>query len=99
MKYQETPDITLKDLIEKGYIKEDVIVYASSNVHIEGRLTFEGAIILKINGEEQLFPFPSGAARAVVNLNVNGWKFWKIKENDKYIELSEIKKKYLSILS
>ena len=79
MKYEEKPDIELKKLIDEGFIKPDIKVYATSNQNIEGVLNKDGAIILKIDGSEKIFPFPSGAARAIVNLSVNGWKFWKIK--------------------
>jgi len=96
MKYEEKPDIELKKLIDEGFIKPDIKVYATSNQNIEGVLNKDGAIILKIDGSEKIFPFPSGAARAIVNLSVNGWKFWKIKEDDNFIELSEIKKRYLN---
>jgi hypothetical protein len=96
MKYQENPDIDLKRLIEEGFIKPNTKVYASSDTSIEGLLNENGAIILSLNGESKLFPFPSGAARALVNLSVNGWKFWMIKENGTYTELSEIKKRFLT---
>lgn len=95
MKYQEKPDIELKKLIEEDFIEPNTKVYASSDYSIEGLLNKDGAIILKIDGVEKVFPFPSGAARAIVNLSVNGWKFWKIKEGENFIELSEIKKRYL----
>jgi hypothetical protein len=95
MMYNEIPDITLKTLIDDGFIKPDTNVYAATNNSIIGRLNKDGAIILKVEGTEKTFPFPSGAARAIVKLSVNGWKFWRIKEDDKYIELSEIKKEYL----
>jgi len=96
MKYEEKPDIELKKLIEEGFIKPNSKVYAASDLNIVGILNKDGAIILKIEGSEKIFPFPSGAARAIVNLSINGWKFWKIKEDDNFIELSEIKKRYLN---
>ena len=96
MKYEEKPDIELKTLIDEGLIKPNTIVFATSNQNIEGLLNKDGAIILKIDGSERIFPFPSGAARAIVNTSVNGWKLWKIKEDDNFIELSEVKKRYLN---
>jgi len=95
MKYQENPDIDLKTMIEEGFIKPNTKVYASSDSSVVGLLNKDGAILLDINGVRKLFPFPSGAARAIVNRSVNGWTFWKISENDTYIELSEIKKRFL----
>lgn len=92
MKYEEKKDIELKKLIEEGLIKPNSKVYASSVEKTEGIINKNGSISLTINGEEKNFPYPSGAARAIVKLSVNGWKFWKIKENDRFVELSEIKK-------
>lgn len=96
MKYEEKPDIELKKLIDEGLIKPNTKVYASSDEKIEGFINKDGAIILIIAGKENIFPFPSGAARAIVNLSVNGWKFWRIREGDRFVELSEIKKRYLN---
>jgi hypothetical protein len=96
MRYEEKPDIELKNLIDEGLIKPNTKVYASSDEKIEGLINKKGAIILTIDGKEKIFPFPSGAARAIVNLSVNGWKFWRIKENERFVELSEIKKRYLN---
>jgi len=96
MKYEEKPDIESKNLIDEGFIKPNTKVYASSNEKIEGLLNKDGAIILKIDGVEKIFPFQSGAARAIVNLSVNGWKFWRIRENESFVELSEIKKRYMN---
>ncbi|MDG5800671.1 hypothetical protein QA597_09900 [Marinilabiliaceae bacterium ANBcel2] len=95
MKYEEKPDIGLKKLIDEGLVKPDTKVYASSDEKIEGHINKDGAIILIIDGKEKSFPYPSGAARAIVNLSVNGWKFWRIRENERFVELSEIKKRYL----
>lgn len=96
MKYEEKPDVELKKLIDEGLIKPNTKVYASSDEEIEGYINKDGAIILIIDGKEKIFPFPSGAARAIVNISVNGWKFWRIIESDRLVELSEIKKRYLN---
>ncbi|HHD92032.1 MAG TPA: hypothetical protein ENL06_00165 [Candidatus Portnoybacteria bacterium] len=96
MKYQEKPDITLKDIINSGFIKPNISVYASINENILGKINIEGAIEIKIDGIKKVFPFPSGAARAFTKTSVNGWKFWKIYYNDEFIELAELKRKYLT---
>ena len=36
-------------------------------------------IVLIINDQTKYFPYPSGAARSIVKISVNGWKFWKVK--------------------
>jgi len=96
MEYQEKPDITLKDIINDGFIQPNISVYASTNEEISGTINIEGAIEIKIDGVKKVFPFPSGAARAFTKTSVNGWKFWKIYYNNELIELSELKRKYLN---
>ena len=94
MKYNEVPDVTLKMIIESGLISSNSNVYAATDISIIGKLNSDGAIILKIGDFEKIFPFPSGAARAIVKTSVNGWKFWRLKVNDSFIELSNYKKEY-----
>lgn len=94
MKYKEVPDITLKMIIDSGLIKSDTKVYASSDNSIIGTINKDGSINLFIDNQEKIFPFPSGAARAIVKTSVNGWKFWRILEHGEYKELSSFKKEY-----
>jgi hypothetical protein len=95
MKYSETPDITLKMIIDSGFLKPDTKIYASIDENITGIINSNGAIEIIINGEKIVFPFPSGAARVFAKTSVNGWKFWKIRYNNDLIELAEFKKIYL----
>jgi len=95
MKYSETPDVTLKMIIESGFLKPDTEVYASIDPNIKGIINLDGAIEIIFNCEKKVFPFPSGAARLFAKTSVNGWKFWKIRFNNELIELAELKKIYL----
>jgi hypothetical protein len=72
-------EITLKMLFEDGIVKNGTVLYSSSNPIKTAMINSEGCIQLNINGSQKIFPYPSGAARALVNLSVNGWIFWKIK--------------------
>lgn len=94
MDYKELPDITLKMLIEYGAIKCGEKVYADSDNKIIGTLDKEGAITVNIDGETKTFPFPSGAARAIMKTSINGWIFWRILEDGQYRELRYFKEKY-----
>lgn len=96
MKYDETPDITLKMIVDSGFIKPNTKVYASIDEKISGIINIDGAIEINISGVKKVFPYPSGAARAFTKTSVNGWKFWKIDNNDDLIELAELKRKYLN---
>jgi len=94
MKYKETPDITLKMILAAGIIEAGTKVYARSCMDIEGLINSDGGIILKIGSGEVLYPYPSGAARAITKSSVNGWIFWMIKIGNKFQELRVIRDLY-----
>lgn len=94
MKYAETPDITLKMIIDVGLIKNGIKIYSSPSNEIIGTLDKDGAITLEIDNEIKTFPFPSGAARAITKTSINGWKYWRILDGGEYYELSYYKEKY-----
>lgn len=95
MKYNEVPDITLKMIIDSGLIKPDTKVFASSNPEISGKINQDGSISLLIENQQKNFPFPSGAARSIVKISVNGWIFWKIMDSGQLKDLSYFKKEYI----
>ena len=99
MEYIEIADITLEMIIGVGIISPGTSVYNSIDENITGILNKNGSITLNINGESKNFPYPSGAARAVVNLSVNGWIFWKIKEGGQLNNLKFYKEKYFELVS
>ena len=94
MIYNELPDVTLKMILDIGILKIGTRVYAYPDNKIIGTLDKEGAITLNIENETKTFPFPSGAARSITKISVNGWKFWRVLENENYNELSYYKEKY-----
>lgn len=95
MKYDETPDVTLKMIIDSGIIKPGTKVYARVNLQIYGIVNVDGSISLEIDSEHKVFPFPSGAARAITKTSVSGWLFWKILESEEYKDLTYFKNIYL----
>ncbi|MCB9044677.1 MAG: hypothetical protein H6550_00930 [Chitinophagales bacterium] len=90
------PGITIKDLLEKGIICDGTKVFSNSS-NIEGTIQSNGDIQIEIKGVTRIFPFPSGAARAVEGKSLNGWIYWKIYDSDtqSYKELDFYRKKYL----
>ncbi len=87
-------EITLKMLLEEGIIEKGTIFYSDTNPTKTAKINSDGLIELNIDGSQKLYPFPSGAARALVNLSVNGWKFWKVKINDEFKVISELRQIY-----
>jgi len=93
--YVEQQDITLSMIIEAGLLQPGTIIYAASDINITGLLNKDGSINLMIDGKERVFPYPSGAARAIRKVSVSGWVFWKVKEAGKLVELLKFKQKYI----
>lgn len=87
-RYSELTDITLKMIIEAGILIPDTKIFSESVPVQCGKINGDGLIELSIKNEIKIFPYPSGAARAVVNLSVNGWRFWKVKIGNEIKELS-----------
>lgn len=99
MNYLEQQDITLELVIKAGLLVPGTTVYAASDSNITGTLNADGSIELTVDGIKKVFPYPSGAARAVRNISVSGWVFWKVKENDQLIDLLKYKQRYLKVNS
>jgi hypothetical protein len=95
--YTEQQDITLEMVIKAGLLKPGTTVYATSDINITGTLNNDGSIEIVIDGIKKLFPYPSGAARAIRNISVSGWVFWKVMEDGKYLELLNFKKRFLEL--
>ena len=95
--YLEQQDITLEMVIKAGLLEPGTTLYAASDSNVTGTLNADGSIDLVIDGIKKIFPYPSGAARAVRNISVSGWVFWKVIENGQFVELIKYKQKYLKI--
>nr|WP_255497818.1 hypothetical protein [Pedobacter sp. AK013] len=93
----EEQDITLEMVINAGLLKPGTQIYAASDNTVTGTLNGDGSITLKIDDVIKTFPYPSGAARAIRNISISGWIFWKVKEDDKLIELLAYKEKYKAL--
>lgn len=96
MEYLEEQDITLQMIIAVGLLKPGVKLYAASDHSIQGTLNSDGSITLEIEGNTKTFPYPSGAARAIRNISVSGWIFWKVKEDGSLVDLLKYKERYRS---
>lgn len=97
VKYLEKQDVTLEMIIKASLLSPGTLLYAACDSSIVGKLNVDGSITLNIDGASKNFPYPSGAARAVRKISVSGWVFWKVKENDKFIELIAYKERYKSL--
>jgi len=94
VKYLEQQDVTLEMIIKAGLLKPGITLYAASDNNVKGILNADGSITLVIDDIQKIFPYPSGAARAVRNISVSGWVFWKVMEDGRLIDLLSYKQKF-----
>lgn len=87
-------EITIKMLLESGLIKPGTNIYSDTHPVKTATINSDGLISIDIDGNRKLFPYPSGAARALVNLSVNGWTFWRIKIDGELMEISYLRTIY-----
>jgi hypothetical protein len=99
MGFIEYTNITLKMILDSGLVEAGTCIYSSSQPEVKGKINSDGSITLLLNRQDKVFHSPSGAARAVVKLSVNGWTFWKLLVNNEYKELSFLRKLYKDLLS
>lgn len=81
-------------LLESGLVEPGTIIYSDTKPVKTAKINSDGLISIDIDGNRKLYPYPSGAARAIVNLSVNGWTFWKIKINGELKEISYLRTIY-----
>ena len=83
------PKVPLKKLIEKGYLKENQILYDSSGT--------EKAIVLNSgdvsDGSEKL-SIHKMSAKILKKVNNNGWDFFYVINEDKLIPLNDLRYQY-----
>jgi len=94
MGFIEYTNITLKMILDSGLIEPGTNIYLSSHPEVKGKINSDGSITLPLDRQDKVFHSPSGAARAVVKLSVNGWTFWKLLINNEYKELSFLREQY-----
>ena len=94
MGFIEYTNITLKMILDSGLVEPSTCIYSSSQPEVKGKINCDGSITLPLDSQDKVFHSPSGAARAVVKLSVNGWTFWKLLINNEYKELSFLRELY-----
>ena len=75
-------------IVDPGIIRPGTAIYSSSKPQVVGNINKDGSISFLLDNQLQVFPYPSGAARAIAKLSVNDWKFWKILIDNDLKELS-----------
>lgn len=76
MKPLEISNITLKMIIDKGFLAPNTELVAIKDAKITGLLLEDGSINVNFKTGVVNYPFPSGAARGVEKMSLNGWIYW-----------------------
>lgn len=97
MSFIEYTEISLKMIVESGLITPGTVIYSSSEPQATAKINADGSVSLYINGSLKTYAYPSGAARAVTKLSVNGWTFWKIAVENEYKELAFLREQFVRL--
>jgi hypothetical protein len=89
------PTITLEMIINQGLISPDIPVYGPNSKTSTGILNDNGSISVTVLGKAKTYPYPSGAARAIEKISLNGWLYWHVNDNGTYRNLDYFRKKYI----
>jgi len=82
---KKPPRVDIKDMIKKGYFKENELFYSK-----DGKFYFK----IDKNGQLEKKSIHKMAAEILNKINHNGWDFWYVKRDDKLISINEIRKEY-----
>lgn len=87
----ELTEITLKMIVQAGLMEPETIIYSSTKPPVAAKVNSDGSITVPLN---RTYPSPSGAAKAITNSSINGWKFWTVLVNNEYKLLSFFREEY-----
>jgi hypothetical protein len=87
----ELTEITLKMIVESGLLKPETTIYSSTKPPVSGKINNDGSITISFNRK---FTSLSGAAKAITDSSVNGWRFWRVRIGDEYKELTFFREEY-----
>ena len=85
------PRVSLKDIISKGYIKNDEPLYDKNEVYL-CNVAYNGYVIDSISKEE--LSIHKMAAKYLNKSNHNGWDYFYYKKNDALISINELRYEY-----
>jgi hypothetical protein len=86
-------DITIGDLINNELLEPSTDLYKVKTGEKLGKLNQNGTISVVSNGIEKIAEDPSGAARWIEKISLNGWTYWGVKKGQKIVSLSELREK------
>ncbi len=92
-----TPTITLEMIIDQGLINPNIPIFGPKSDTPTGILNSDGSVSVTIIGKAKTYPYPSGAARSIEKMSLNGWIYWHVNDNGTYRNLDYYRKKYIEI--
>ncbi|MCL1935420.1 MAG: site-specific DNA-methyltransferase [Defluviitaleaceae bacterium] len=86
--------VTMEELIDKGYLRIGQEFYDNKYI-LRGILNRNGYIL--DNETKENFSIHKLSAKILNKTNNNGWDFWFIKENDKFVLIDDFRHRYRKI--
>lgn len=87
----ELTEITLKMIVDSGILKPETTIYSSTKQPVSGKINNDGSITVSFNKKYKSL---SGAAKSITGSNINGWRFWQVRVNDEFKELTFFREEY-----
>ncbi|SFT74894.1 hypothetical protein SAMN05216474_2138 [Lishizhenia tianjinensis] len=91
-------EITIEDLIKNDLLQPSTDLYKVKTGEKLGKLNENGTITVVSDGVEKTYEYPSGAARWIEKLSLNGWTYWGIKKGQEIVSLNELREKLKSTI-
>lgn len=95
----DVPGVTIKAIVDAGVITADTTLVGGKRNEYTGTITADGLIqLITKNSQLKEYASPSGAARAVTGLHLNGWLYWKVLDSGIYKELAYYREQYKQLI-
>lgn len=92
-------EITIKDLVGAQFLKPGTRLFLDNydSEKYSCEVTEDSMLLVKYNNSIKKWPFPSGAAKSILGINMNGWiKWYLLKENNERVYLADLRSQYFN---
>lgn len=89
-------EVKISDLLEENFLTVGTTLFLDgfNSIDYECRIIDGGKIELTVNSNVTYWGFPSGPAKFLTKISVNGWIRWYVLEDGDKIFLSELRSRY-----
>ena len=92
-------EITIKDLVDNQILKSGTRLFLDNfdSDKYSCEITEDAMLLIEFNNSIKKWPFPSGAAKSITKISINGWiKWFLLDDNNDKVFLSELRLRYFN---